>query len=178
MNAKTKALLAEHSSSKVAALFENAAQAGEVARVLRSQLALEESQVQIITPGDPAPGRKMEPESQGILATIIKAHLRLGLAGLFVGVVAWVALRFVQTPFVMSWGVLSFVVLAGFGMTFGLFAGGLISLRPDHDPLLFKMREGLDAGRTAVVVHPFDSEQKSQAGDMLARFGGEVVGTL
>lgn len=178
MDITDRALLGEYSGSKVAALFETAEQAGDVANALRTQLALEQAQVLVIAPGDPNPGRKLEPESRGILATIIKAHLILGIVGLLVGLIAWALLSWIQTPFVTNSRVLSLVVFAGFGITLGLFAGGLVALRPDHDPLLFKMKAGLAEGRAVVVVHPFDAGEKSRAEQMLARYGGEVVATL
>ena len=74
-------LAGEVSNSKVAAVFANEAAAREVAAHVQSALQLSAAQVQVITPADRRPGRKLEPESEGIFRTIIRAHVRLGLLG-------------------------------------------------------------------------------------------------
>ena len=79
------ALTGEVSNSKVAGIFasESAARA-EAARV-HATLQLSDAQVQVVTPTDRTPGRKLEPESRGIFRTMIRAHVVLGLCGAVAG---------------------------------------------------------------------------------------------
>ena len=55
----------------------------------------------------------------------------------------------------------------GYGGIFGLFAGGLVSLRPDHGRYLFKVRDALRQGRSAVVVHARNDRERDGASDLL-----------
>jgi hypothetical protein len=58
---------------------------------------------------------------------------------------------------------LGFVAFCGFGITFGLMLGGVLSLRPDHGRVIGLIRRGLQRGNWAVVAHPRFSEQTHQA---------------
>lgn len=171
-------LIAEVSSSKVAAIFADAASAREVAGRLRAALQLDEAQVQVITPADPRPGSKLEPESRGIWRTMVRAHVRLGLLGAAAGAALFAILQAKGVPFIVNSAVMAAVVLVGFGAVAGLFLGGLVTLRPDHDPYITKVFEALEQGRSAVVVHSFSRDQNAQAEEFLRHASGEVVATL
>ena len=69
-------------------------------------------------------------------------------------------------------------MLLGFGITAGLFLGGLVALRPDHDRLVNATHDAMQEGRGTVVVHAFSSEQQQAAADFLSSRGGEVSKTL
>lgn len=168
----------EVSNSKVAAVFANASAATEVAARLRSTLQLSEAQVQVITPSDPQPGRKLEPESRGIFLTIIRAHVRLAALGAVTGAVAFAVLWARGLPLIVNSAVLAACVMVAFGTVAGLMLGGLLSLRPDHDLYINKVREALADGRSAVVVHAFSREQNAQAAALLSEAHGEVISTL
>ena len=141
------ALTEEVSNSKVAGIFANEPAARAEADRLRAALQLSDAQVQVITPSDPRPGHKLEPESHGIFRTMIRAHVVLGL-------------------------------LVAFGAVAGLMFGGLVTLRPDHDPFINRVREALGEGRSAVVVHAFSREQNAQARELLQHASDDVVSTL
>jgi len=149
-------LTGEISDSKVAALFDSDDHARAIAHEMRSRLGLRDSQVQVISPHDRHPGRKLLPEGRGIFRTILIAHYKLGLAGLALG------------------GLL----IVGYGGVFGLMVGGLVSLRPDQDPYLLKVRGALKEGCSAVVVHAFSAEERARAEDALSARGGDTVRTL
>ena len=72
----------EMSDSKVAAVFDDESEARAIARQVQHMLHMQPAQVQVVTPHDARPGRKLEPEGRGICLTILVAHYRLGLAGL------------------------------------------------------------------------------------------------
>jgi len=171
-------LTGERSDSKVAAVFDSEGRAHEVARQAREALGLQESQVQVVTPQDSHPGRKMEPEGKGIFRTGIIAHLKLGLAGLALGALAFALLyaagvpAIVNSPWMAGWSI------TGLGGFLGLIAGGFVTLRPDHTPLLATVGTALEEGRCAVVVHPFTDEERDRAQAFLEAQGVETRRTL
>lgn len=171
-------LVGEHAAHKVSATFATAERAREAAQRLRQGLGLGDAQVQVITPGDPRPGRKMQPEGQGIFRTMIYAHAKLGAVGGVVGALAWLAMRAMGVAIVTNTGLLTLVVLIGFGITLGLLLGGLLTLRPDHDRYMLSVQEALKEGRSAVVVHAFDGEQRAAAQALLDEISAEVVSSL
>lgn len=171
-------LTGEVSNSKVAAVFTSEAAAREVAAQVRDQLQLSAAQVRVITPADRRPGRKLEPESEGIFRTIIRAHVRLGLLGAVAGAVAFGVMWAMGIPMIVNSAVMAGAVIIAFGVVAGLLLGGLVSLRPDHDLYIIKVYDALGEGRSAVVVHAFSREQSAQAEALLRSGSGEVVSTL
>ena len=172
------ALTSEVSNSKVAAIFADATAARAEAARVRDTLQLSEAQVQVVTPADPRPGHKLEPESHGIFRTMIRAHVVLGLAGAVAGAVAFGVFMAMDIPFIVNSAVMSAALLVGFGAVAGLMFGGLVTLRPDHDPLINKVQHALGEGRSAVVVHAFSHEQSAQARELLLQSSDDVVSTL
>lgn len=172
------ALTGEHSDSKVAAMFDTERRARRTAQGLRRTLGLKQSQVQVITPQVRHPDRKLEPEGRGIMRTIIIAHVKLGALGLVAGVVLFGLLYASGLQLVTSSPGFAAALIIGYGGVFGLMAGGLVSLRPDHDPYIHKVRDALDEGRSAVVVHAFDAGQRDAAMRTLDAEGGDTIRTL
>lgn len=172
------AVTGELSNSKVAAVFPREAAARAAAQAVAAALDLDAAQVQVITPSEPHPGRKLEPESRGIWRTIVVAHVRLGIVGAVVGVVAFAVLYALGLPFITASPVAAALILLGFGAVAGLMLGGLVSLRPDHDRYVEATRDAMEAGNTTVVVHAFSVEQRHQAAEFLRGQGGEVTSTL
>ena len=172
------AVTGELSNSKVAAVFPREAAARAAAQAVAAALDLDAAQVQVITPSEPHPGRKLEPESRGIWRTIVVAHVRLGIVGAVVGVVAFAVLHAIGLPFITASPVAAALILLGFGAVAGLMLGGLVSLRPDHDRYVEATRDAMEAGNTTVVVHAFSVEQRHQAAEFLRGQGGEVTSTL
>lgn len=168
----------EQSFSKVAALYADELSARAAAARVRDAFGLAETQVRVVTPDEPHPGHKIEPESRGILRTLIKAHITFGLLGLLAGLVLFAVLWGVGLEAVRSSPWFAGVSLAMFGIMFGLLAGGLVTLRPDHDKLIVTVMEAIAEGRYAVVAHPVDRVQREKISTLLAQTSGEVVGTL
>lgn len=174
----TSPITGELSNSKIAAVFPRQADARAAAQAVAAALSLGAAQVQVITPSEPHPGRKLEPESRGILRTIVVAHIRLGIAGAVTGVLVFAALHAYGLPFIVNSPVAAALVLLFFGTVAGLMLGGLVALRPDHDRYLEATRDAMEVGKTTVVVHAFSSEQAGQAADLLRAQGGEITSTL
>lgn len=168
----------EVSNSKIAAIFPDARTAQASAARLREEMRLSERQIQVIAPGDRRPNRKLEPEGGGILRTVIVAHYRLAIVGAIVGVIAFAVMYGMDIPFVTRSPAGAFGMLLFYGTVGGLMIGGLVSLRPDHDPYIIKVREAVREGRAAVVVHIVDAQQRTQAVNALTAMGGDTIGTL
>lgn len=168
----------EASDSKVAAIFDSEERARRIAQSLRRRLRLQPSQVMVVTSNDRHPGRKMEPEDKGIFRTMVVAHVRLGLAGTAVGVLVFALLYLSGLELVTASPGFAAALIIGYGAVFGLMAGGLVTLRPDHDPYIHRIRDALERGKSAVVVHAFDANQRRAAKETLDEEGGETFRTL
>lgn len=174
----TPEVLGEASGSKVAAVFADEVQARDVAARLRDAVGLGDAQVQVLTPRDRRPGRKLEPESHGIFRTMIRAHAWMGTLGLAAGAALFGVLWATGVPLVAQSPLVAAIAILLLSGMLGLMLGGLVTLRPDHDPFILEVLEAIGEGRSAVVVHAFDRSQYDAAVGWLGAAGGEVVGTL
>jgi hypothetical protein len=175
---ETSPITGELSNSKVAAVFPDEGVARRAAQDVTAALALGEAQVQVITPREPHPGRKLEPEDRGIWRTIVIAHVRLGIAGAIAGLLVFALLYEIGIAFVVNSAVAAALVLLAFGAVAGLFLGGFVSLRMDQDRYVEAARDAMKAGHTTVVVHAFSAAQRHQAAEFLRGQGGDVTSTL
>jgi hypothetical protein len=168
----------EVSNSKLAAVFPADASARDAAADLVERLGLAPAQVKLITPGTGDVDIKLEPEGGNIWRTIVRAHLKLCLLGAVVGGLVFVGMMLADVPYVESspWAAAGWWVL--YGAIAGLFLGGLVALRPDHDRYIQTVRESVAAGRSAVVVHALSTQQQHEAAQFLAARGAEVTRTL
>lgn len=171
-------IFGEGSLSKVAAVFPDRDSALEAARRVRGELGLAEAQVRVVEPGDRRAARKLEPEEKGVMFTAIKAHVTLGLAGLVAGAVLYWILYSMGIRAVQAQPIVAALVICGFAFAFGLFAGGLVTLRPDHDVLNMRVLEAIGEDRHAVVVHPEKHADVARAAEVLEAASGEVLRTL
>jgi hypothetical protein len=171
-------LFGERSLTTVAALFGQAQDARDAAEHVVRDARLSTEQVKVLGPGDPVMEKKLEPEEPGIVRTVIKAHIALGIVGLILGLlIAWL-LIVAEVGFAVSSPYYVYVVLGVFGLLGGLMSGGLVSIRPDRTILDVKVEEAVHEGQWAVVVHPTDRGQEERALDVLEHSGGDVVQTL
>src|SRR5690606_24769576 len=128
----------ETSDTKAAAIFDDEGRARRIAAMQRRRLGLRQSQVPLLTRRDRHPGRKLEPENKGIFRTMLMAHVKLGLVGAAVGGALFVLLYLSGLQLVTSSPGFAAAVIIAYGGVFGLMAGGLVTLRPDHDPYIHK----------------------------------------
>lgn len=175
---ETSPITGELSNSKVAAVFPDEHVARRAARDVAAALMLGAAQVQVITADEPHPGHKLEPETQGIWRTIVVAHVRLGIAGAILGLLVFALLYELGIAFVVNSAIAAALVLLAFGAVAGLFLGGFVSLRVDHDRYVQAARDAMKAGHTTVVVHAFSAAQRSEAAEFLRGQGGDVTSTL
>ncbi|MQP77210.1 hypothetical protein CQ393_15110 [Stenotrophomonas sp. MYb238] len=168
----------EVSNSKLAAVFPAQAPAQAAAADLVEQLGFQPAQVKLLTPDTADVDIKLEPEGGGIWRTIVLAHLKLCVLGALAGAAIFAAMLLAGIPFVENspWTAGGWWVL--YGAIGGLFLGGLVALRPDHDRYIQAARKAVAAGRSAVVVHALSMTQQQQAARFLAERGADVTRTL
>lgn len=171
-------LTGEVSNSKLAAVFESRATARAAVIVLADQTSLETAQVKVLEPGEKDPDLALEPEGGGIFQTILVAHLWLGLAGVALGAIVFALMLWLGVQLVVSSPWPSAFVLVFLGGMLGLMLGGLVALRPDHDPYILATQDAVAKGRTTLVVHALSPDQAEEAAALLAEMGGEVTRTL
>lgn len=172
------ALTGEKSDHKVIGLVADEAAAHKLAAAVRAGTGLKESQVRVLSPGDDRIGRSLEPENRGIVHTMIRAHLWLGLAGAVVGALAFGIMIALGVEFIALSPWWSALLLIGFGTIGGLMLGGAVSLRPDHSPYIAASREALQEGRHVVVVHATSADELERAEAILKSNADETVRTL
>lgn len=178
------AFFGERSLTKVAGVFPARAQAEQAARRLTQACGFGRRQVQVLAPRDgdwsraDALARKMEPEERGIWRTIIRAHVLSGFIGFLLGAALCLVMWLMGQPGVRASPGLALLAMVGFGTTFGLLAGGLVAMRPDHGRVIALVRQYLNAGRWAVVAHPDTPEQVAWAESTLQDGSERVVRTL
>lgn len=159
----------ERSVTKVAGLFSTNEAARQAAQNLVDHSPLDPSQIRVLGPSDTAAvlgsglGRAMEPDSKGIARTLVKSHLAAGLLGMLAGMVLFGVMMLIGIQAIVSSPFLSFVTFTGFGLIFGLMAGGAVSMRPDHGHVLTGVRRALEEGQWAVIAHPRNAEQTDKA---------------
>lgn len=168
----------EHSLTTVAALFGQAQDARDAAEHVVHDAHLPEKQVKVLGPGDPAIERKLEPEEPGIVHTLIKSHVALGLTGLIAGLLIGAALVVAGVEWAAASPFFTLGLAAIFGALGGMMAGGLVSIRPDRTLLDTQVEAAVQQGRWAVVVHPVNHGEEERALEVLAHTSGEVVHTL
>lgn len=171
-------LTGEVADSKLAAVFETHREARDAADALILHSDLQAAQVKVIRPDSADVAIKLEPEGGGIWRTIVRAHIRLGVVGAVLGLVAFAILYSIGVPMVVQLPVVAALVLFAFGTVGGLMLGGLVALRPDHDRYVQATRDAMDEGRSTVVVHALSGDQQATAAAFLASRGGEVTRTL
>lgn len=168
----------EVSNSKLAGVFntEASARAGVDAVVFKA--GLQASQVKLVTPAEPHPGVKLQPEGAGIFRTIVLAHMWFGIGGTVVGLLAWSVLMWLGVTLIVSSALVSVVAFVFMGAIGGLMLGGLVSLRPDQDGYMLATRDAIADRRSTVVVHALSGDEADRAAAVLSGLGAEVTRTL
>ncbi|SDT96358.1 6TM ABC transporter family protein [Halopseudomonas salegens] len=163
---------------KVAAVFASSNEAHTAAESVRDSLNLEQRQVIVVDPGDAHQGRELEPDSTGIMRTMIRSHLWLGAFGALAGLLLFMVTFFAGIGFVTTNALTAAALFIVFGAVIGMLLAGLVSLRPDHMPYLMKAQAALRDGKSVVTIHASSIEQMKQANSELEKHSGQVVNSL
>ena len=160
-------LMGEHFPHKVSAQFASQEMAEQAVQRLVNNAALPREQINIVHPQDPNIARKLEPEVRGIGRTLVKSHLRLGIGGLVLGLVVAAILTTMGPALTRSSPLFTFIALGFLFPALSLMLAGLISLRPDHDPLIAQTRTATESGQWTLIAHCATTEQQERVNDTI-----------
>jgi hypothetical protein len=186
MTAIASFFFGERSLSKVAALYDSRERAATAAQAIHNRPGLERVRLDVIGPQDyanaspqsEALGVKLEPESKGIWRTFLRAHTTCAVLGILLGCALWGVLLLMDVRWAVSSPWFTLMSTSTYGMLAGLLVGGLITMRPDHNRVIYKVRDATRRGRWAVVAHPQDNQQHARVRDAFADTSSEVLDTL
>lgn len=173
-----QALFGEKATTKLAAFFDSQQQLDAVSHELRRVGGLQNPQLWVVRPHDSGFDRKLEPETQGVARTAVRAHLLLGAAGLGFGLILWGILYAMGVPAIRSSPYYSGGAIVAFAAVGGLLLGGLVTARPDHQIVIQAVERATQAGRWSLVVHPRDEAQCKSAEAVLGAANAEIVRSL
>ncbi len=175
-------LVAEQSTTKIASIFATESAALDAATSVVASVGLRRGQVRVLAPADGERshndlfGRKVQPESRGIARTFVRSHLVLGALGGAAGVIAWWALQ--GSALGGAAPIAALVALGGLGITFGLLAAALLTLRPDQSVLFARLKDSLRQGHWGVIFHPVSRDQTQAIRTALRACDAQVLSTL
>jgi hypothetical protein len=109
---------------------------------------------------------------------IVISHVRLGLVGALVGLLAVLVLWSLGVGLPGRSPLLVGALAMFFGLIAGLLLGGLVSLRPDQDAYIHATRRAIKRGYTSVVVHALNRDQRNRAAQFLSGRGAQVTRSL
>lgn len=164
---KTLSPTGESSNHKMAAVFDDAAQARLARKQLAESIDLDQEQTDVLEPQSRHQARRLLPESEGIWRTMLRAHAVFGALGAGLAIVTFLALLAAGWDVVTDNPVLSGLALVFLLTLMGLLVGGLVTLRPDQSPYLHAAREALRSGKSILVVHARSHDQLNRARQLL-----------
>ncbi|MFP4273315.1 MAG: hypothetical protein ACLFQH_04455 [Halothiobacillaceae bacterium] len=171
-------IISERYPHKVSAVFNNGPRARDAASALTDKIGLSWDQVELVAPDDPKLSKKLEPESGRIFRTLLFSHLWLGIAGLVAGLILAGVLVGMGFDFATTRPMWVFIIAGGFGIVGGMLLAGLVSARPDHEPVILKAENASDKGNWTVVAHARDEAEKHRADELLEHYSKDVTDTL
>lgn len=173
----TNVLSGEQSNTKIVAVFKTKSAAEECAQKVQEK-GLDPNQFDIVAPNEEDYDRKLEPESQGVKRTAIKAHVTFGIAGLIFGAVLWAILYFLDIAFIKSAVASSLIAFLFFATAGGLLLGGFITMRVDHQVVIQEVDTAVHEGHWALVMHPRTAEQTHVISQTLSDLGIDSARSL
>lgn len=153
----------------VGATYSRRDEARGAAETLQMRMHLNSDQISIVSPGDKHFGSKIETEADAIGRTLLHTHLNFGLLGAALGFGISMALTVWGPTAIQSSPSLSIIAFTIIGLFLGLLFAGLISIRPDHDPVIDSVREAVTHNHWAVVVRVPSETEKARAETLLNR---------
>lgn len=168
----------ERNPSRFSAIFDNEADAEKAQNLLIDSGGFAGNMINIIRPYDDSISKKLEPETTGIKRTVYKSHFVLGIAGALVGLILAAVAMMLGPEFLSArTGTVYFSAAMIFGML-GLMLAGLVSLRPDHDPVTITTVEAVQAGRWALVLQTHNKAESDHAAVLLKPVARDIHKSL
>lgn len=172
------AITDEKTPSRIAAIFDNQADAEKAQTLLIDSGGFAGNKINIIRPHDDSISKKLEPETAGVWHTIIKSHVVLGIIGVVVGLIAAAIAMMVGPEFLSArTGTVYFAFAMIFGML-GLMLAGFVSVRPDRDIVVMKTVEAVQNGKWALVLHTHNHSESEHAEVLLKPVAESISKTL
>ncbi|MDP2636343.1 MULTISPECIES: ABC transporter permease [unclassified Pseudoalteromonas] len=168
----------EDHATKVAAVFESEEQANRGFETLSQDAQFEQSNINVIAPHDNNFGEKVEPEDKNIGKTLLKTHIVFGVIGLVVGLVISTAFLFIGVGFIQNFVFETYAGISTVTIFIALLVAGLMSIRPDHDPLINNVRKATSTGKWVLIVHTDSGEKTEKAETLLKPFATSISATL
>lgn len=162
----------------VAGIFETEEKAKHAEESLIDEGHFHSEEVQLLKPGDTHLEDRLEPETKAIGKELFLWHYILGAAGLVGGLIIAAIVTTIGPTFTQSSPMLTYLVLAMFGVFFGMIAAGAFTVRPDHDPLITKTMEATKDDKWAVIVQASDRDHQQRARQLLSPTAISVIDTL
>lgn len=170
-----KMLSGERFTKKLVGVFDNENDAMVIIERLKKQISLRDEQIQLVQPYEKNYDKKLEPETRGVARTAMRAHTTSGVGGLLVGIVIWAVLFVLGGDAVRSAPVGAAVAILFFATAAGLMLGGLITARPDHEGVILHVREAVEQGKWALIVHSRGSAESNKAEAILSKTTDDVL---
>ncbi|HET8807870.1 MAG TPA: hypothetical protein VFM76_05780 [Methylophaga sp.] len=168
----------EQYTAKVAAVFNTEAEARAASEELINEGHFSGAAVNIVTPNDDNLSEKIEPESKGIVQTFMKSHGILGVVGLLAGLIAASILVAAGPVFTQDSPMATYFTLGFVGLFIGMMVAGIITLRPDHDPLIIMVINASQNQQWTVVVQTKDQQATNLAKQILQNKAEAVRETI
>ncbi|MBB5217127.1 hypothetical protein [Parapusillimonas granuli] len=168
-------LFGERSTTKIAAIFDTEQGAATAAAAIHSSAGLQAAQIRLVKPYEKDYAKKIEPETQGIVRTALRAHLVLGAAGAVVGFFGWGLLYLAGIIAVTATPLGSLGVFIFFGAIAGMLLGGLVTARPDHQLVIQRVQTATQEGKWTLLIHPRTPRQCDQVMAALSGVEAEVT---
>lgn len=168
----------EHYSTKSVGVLDNEQDAVRAAEWLKRKAGLRDRQITMVHPYERQYGNKIEPETRGIAKTAIRSHTILGVAGLLVGLLIWALLYATGWQALRTSPLMAAIAILFFSTAAGMMLGGLMTARPDHDNVIFHVRDAARQGKWSVIAHTRGTSQLAQAKEVLGTTTDRVWSSL
>ena len=168
------AVISEEFPHRVSAVFPNQSLADEASEALRNEVELKEKQIELVRPGDLGLERKLEHETTNMAWTIVRSHVGLGIIGFVAGLVLAAVLWGAGFDFAATRPGWLFILAGAVGAVIGLLAAGLVSVRPDHEPVILRAEQAAERGQWTVVAYARDEDEKHRVDEVLKEHSARV----
>lgn len=171
-------IISERFPHKVSAVFHDARRARDAANALGAKAGFSSDQIELVDPNDPQLAQKVEKESGAIFSTILRSHAVLAIVGAIAGLILAAVLVGAGFDFAQTRPGWVYGILAVVGGAIGMLVAGLVSIRPDHEPVITETEDASEHGEWTVVVHARDEDEKHRADELLEHYSKKVAESL
>ncbi|MEM5427838.1 riboflavin biosynthesis protein RibA [Cupriavidus oxalaticus] len=170
-------LIGDEASTGIAALFDTKSAANNAAERVCYEAHLKRGQVRLVHPYEAQFGRKLEPDNDAIVRTVVRSHLMMGALGAVIGLAVVGILHRQEIDAVVQNAGPAAGAAIFIGIVLGMLLAGLVTARADRQLVITPVREAVQHGRWALLVHPSSSRQCDDAMRALRNTTTEVMRT-